>query len=181
MAVDPDTFVLCVQADLPLRTGYPYQKWLPLLAAYINGMGYDPTNGEVVYSAGAKAYMPEDDVFTDAAVLTEYDFGFEAWYARGGERQTVMDNPVVQLVVFREDVSAAQEVTLGVRGSPMADEAGGTEKELTLTLAIAARQNQGGVFGVSGEAIHVSVVNTDDMALGLLACRIMEGPQRQNA
>lgn len=172
-------FLLCVQADMPLRNGYAYQKWTTSLT--IDGMGYDDTTGEVVYriSAGT-CWSATDATYQDnTGAAASYDFGFDAWYARGGERPLVLANQAVYLACYRNSVAAAQTVTLNVRAAPIADESAGTSTgNLTLSLGISARSLIGTIAGVSGEAWHVSVRNTDAYHLDLMALSIHEPQQR---
>lgn len=163
-------FLLCVQADMPLRNGYAYQKWTTALT--ITGMGSDPTTGEIVYRVGASTfYSATDGSYQDkTSTLVSYAWGLDAWWARGGKDGYVSSNVVVNLMCYRSDVGNTQTVSVTVRGAPIPDESAGTSPGAhTLTLAANKRELVGTEQGVAGEAIHVSIRNTDAYHLAMLS------------
>jgi hypothetical protein len=178
-------FLLCVQADMPLRQGFAFQKWTHALPDSIDGMGYDHASGEVVYTTtpvgGATGWKAASGTYHDGTGTgTAYDFGLDAWYARG-ERQYVLANPLIYVTAYRSAVGTDQTITMTCRGSPTADASGGTSSgSLTLTLAADTRPIVGGVVGVSGEALQVTLRTTDKLHLALLALSI-DGPVRRGA
>ena len=177
-------FLLCVQADQPFRNGYPFQKWTHGLPTAIDGMGYDHTTGEVVYhlATSGDCWSAKDATYQDGtASPASYAFGFDAWWARGGERGLVLANQDVYLTCYRSSVTNAQTITLNVRAAPTVDTSAGSETgDVTLTLGANARPIVGNICGVSGEAWHFSVRNTDAYHLALLAMSVGE-PQRRGA
>lgn len=178
-------FLICVQADMPLRTGYVWQKWTHGLPTDIDGMGYDNTTGEIVYrlKTSGDCWSATDGTYQDGtASPTSFAFGLDAWYARGGGRGFVMVNPKFYLVVQRDSVTNQQTITFTARGAPTADESAGTSSGAqSLVLSATEYENAGALDGVSGEAIHASIRNTDAYHLALLSLTIFEEQQRRGA
>ena len=160
-------FLLCIQADKPLQRGVAYSVWTLNLASAISGMGYDFSVGEVIYKSGANFYKATASPTYDENSLT-YSFRLKGWIVDNSGRP-VAANPLVRIKTLRDYVAGAQTLTLNVRGAPMPDESAGVNRSKALTLAANTRLNEGGLIGVSGEAMFIDIENDDSEPLTLLA------------
>ncbi len=165
-------FLLCVQADLPIDNGLAMSKWVVDLDSVVTGMGYDPVYGEIIYTYNSKAVRPTDDVYYDEPTSQNaFTFGVAGWEFS----PDVVAHPGVRLTVFREYVAGAQTFAVTARGASLPDIADGSGTSGTLTYAINGRQSQAlSPMSVSGQAIYVSLMNTDANAMDMMAIELGE-------